>query len=80
MIAVPQAIAGPRHHGPLRGLLVPLLLLATLSTFAQQRVMDFTGPFGVSGVLVEGNKRTKERIILRELTFQQGDTLTAAEL
>ena len=90
MIAVPHANAGPigigaHHHGPPRclsgrGLLFPLLLLATLGSFAQQRVMDFTGPFGVSGILVEGNRRTKERIILRELTFRQGDTLTADEL
>ena len=30
----------------------------------------------VAGIVVEGNKRTKERIILRELTFHEGDTLT----
>ena len=42
--------------------------------------MEFTGPFGVSGILVDGNKQTKDRIILRELTFQEGDTLTADNL
>jgi outer membrane protein assembly factor BamA len=34
----------------------------------------------VAGIVVEGNKRTKERIILRELTVHEGDTLTAEAL
>lgn len=80
MTAVPHAKAGLPHHGPLRGLLLPLFLLAILNACAQTRALDFTGPFGVSGILVDGNKRTKERIILRELTFQEGDTLGADEL
>jgi outer membrane protein assembly factor BamA len=34
----------------------------------------------VSGIVVEGNKRTRERIILRELVFHEGDTLTTDAL
>lgn len=34
----------------------------------------------VAGIVVEGNKRTKERIILRELTVHEGDTVTAEGL
>ncbi|MEO8734634.1 MAG: POTRA domain-containing protein, partial [Flavobacteriales bacterium] len=60
--------------------LLLLLLMPSRSVMAQERTMDFSGPFGVSGVLVEGNVKTKERIILRELTFAQGDTLAATDL
>lgn len=60
--------------------LLLLLLLPSGAATAQDGALDFNGPFGVSGVLVEGNATTKERIILRELTFAQGDTLAATEL
>lgn len=54
-------------------------LCATVAV-AQPVGTGFTGPYGISGILVEGNKQTKEKIILRELTFQEGDTLPVAEL
>ncbi|MBP8823660.1 MAG: BamA/TamA family outer membrane protein [Flavobacteriales bacterium] len=47
---------------------------------AQSFTVDFSGPYGISGLLVEGNKQTKERIILRELTFRQGDTVDTKAL
>ncbi len=65
---------------PFVRVLLLLLLMPSRSVMAQERTMDFSGPFGVSGVLVEGNVKTKERIILRELTFAQGDTLAATDL
>ena len=34
----------------------------------------------VRKILLEGNKKTKARVILRELNFQEGDTLTMADL
>jgi len=36
--------------------------------------------FQVSGIVLEGNKKTKDRIILRELTLKEGDSLTEAQL
>jgi len=55
--------------------LLPLLLALLLSgaAMAQERRV-------VAGIAVEGNKRTKERIILRELTFHEGDTLGIQDL
>lgn len=41
-------------------------------------IIDF--PFIVDSILVEGNEITEEDIILRELTFQAGDTVTAEML
>lgn len=35
----------------------------------------FNGPYGISGIMVEGNRQTKEHVIIRELTFNEGDTL-----
>lgn len=34
----------------------------------------------IGGVIVSGNKKTKERIIIRETTFKKGDILSAVEL
>jgi outer membrane protein assembly factor BamA len=65
---------------PFLRILFLLLLLHPRTVKAQDRVMDFSGPFGVSGIVVEGNAKTKERIILRELTFAKGDTLDANTL
>jgi outer membrane protein assembly factor BamA len=78
--AVPQTNAGLLIRGPLRVLLAALLLLAASGIRAQQGTSPFTGPFRVSGILVDGNRKTKERIILRELTFHEGDTLAADAL
>ena len=37
------------------------------------------GPYLVRGVVVEGNKTTKERVVLRELVLQDGDSVPSAE-
>ena len=75
--------APPEGGGPLkfRRLVLPALLLACISAaLAQPATMKFTGPFLVSGILVDGNRQTKEKIILREFTFREGDTLGVDEL
>lgn len=37
------------------------------------------GPYFVRGIVVEGNKTTKERVVLRELVLQEGDSVPSAE-
>lgn len=80
MTGVRQCTAAVQWRGPARLVAMLFLLVPGLRLTAQERPMDFHGPFGVSGILVEGNRQTKERTILRELTFQEGDTLAADEL
>src|SRR4051812_3211270 len=41
---------------------------------------DSTAKFIIKKIVILGNKRTKERIITRELIFHPGDTLDATEL
>jgi outer membrane protein assembly factor BamA len=50
---------------------VPVVLLAQGA---------YSGPFVLQGVVVNGNDRTQERIILREFTLVLGDTLARDEL
>lgn len=66
--------------GSLKVLIALWVLLWGAAAMAQPANAGFKGPFGISGVLVEGNRKTKEKIILRELTFREGDTLSAADL
>lgn len=47
---------------------------------AQAHPQENGGPYAISGILIDGNKQTQEKIILRELTFHEGDTLAAADL
>jgi len=61
-----------------RGLLLLLLLSAAINALPQQD-SAYTGPFAIRGVVVEGNRTTKERVILRELTLQEGDTVRTSE-
>lgn len=66
----------PSPRPPMRmARLLPLLLALLLAGSAEAQDKRL-----VAGIVVEGNKRTKERIILRELTFREGDTLTTDEL
>lgn len=60
----------------MRLFLLITFLLIKLTAFAQ---VDSTGTKLIKGVIVSGNKITKERIILRELAFEVGDTLTAED-
>lgn len=57
-----------------------LLLLCLLPQWVHaQEVKPYTGPFVITGILVVGNRTTKERVILRELMVKEGDTLATNE-
>jgi len=60
-----------------RHFLLPLLPLLLPMHLAAQA---YEGPFRLGGVVVTGNKVTRDRVILRELTMQEGDTVSAEEL
>lgn len=64
----------------MRALLAGLGLIAALLAHTQTGTANYSGPYGISGIVVEGNRQTREKIILRELTFHEGDTLTADNL
>lgn len=42
--------------------------------------VDSSCKFNIQAILIEGNKKTKQQIILRELKFKQGDSVLAAGL
>lgn len=60
-----------------RSLLFPLCA-AALAASAQDTTR--AGPYRVIAITIEGNKITQPRVILRELTVQEGDTLEADDL
>ena len=59
-----------RFFLPFATLLLPIHLAA----------QAYEGPFRIGGVVVTGNKVTRDRVVLRELTLQEGDTLNTQEL
>lgn len=63
---------------PVLGVLLVLLFSAGQVLAQDQRPPK--GPFRITGIVFEGNKVTKEVVMVRELTFQEGDTLTADQL
>ena len=50
------------------------VLLQVLFTRAQEPLVIPDDRLLIEGIEIEGNRVTKEKIILRELTFQVGDT------
>ena len=60
-----------------RGITVLSLLLMT---FAGVRAQDSTGSYVLHKIIIEGNKITRDYVILRELPFRSGDTVTSGEL
>lgn len=67
----------------MRNLFCALLFFATCpaGAFAQEALeLDTTEAVTVVDILFEGNKLTKERILLREMTFQAGDKLLWSNL
>jgi outer membrane protein assembly factor BamA len=52
------------------------LILFQLPSFSQDTVQQIT----IRKILIEGNKKTKEYVIRRELTIKEGQVLNAAEL
>ncbi|HEX2618323.1 MAG TPA: BamA/TamA family outer membrane protein [Flavobacteriales bacterium] len=67
------------YRWPALGVLLALLLATAGEAIAQEK-RAYKGPFVVSGIVYEGNKVTKEVVMVRELTFQEGDTLTSEQL
>jgi len=61
-------------------LLVCLLLGHALDSFAQEPLIIEDDKLIVNEVLIQGNRVTKEHIILRELVFVIGDTIKKMEL
>jgi hypothetical protein len=71
----------PHRHRIFRKLLPVLLVILSQGKIqAQDAPMRFDGPFLVSGIAYEGNEKTKERVLQRELTFDIGDSLGADDL
>ncbi len=77
-----------RHKFPLHRVALALLLFIFSFSFGQtegylnqQRLSELVKPqYTVTSIRVIGNKRTKEKIILRELNFKTGQLLTLDEL
>ncbi len=64
----------------LRAVLLAILLARAAFVAAQALPLAPNGPYRITGILIDGNKITKERVVLRELTFREGDTLSAEVL
>ncbi|MCL5021343.1 MAG: BamA/TamA family outer membrane protein [Bacteroidetes bacterium] len=60
-----------------QGIIVLSLLFAPLSALWAQ---DSTRAYILDKVFIEGNKTTKDYVILRELPFKPGDTVTSREI
>lgn len=56
----------------------PLIFLSFFSTSTFSQTEDSI--FSIKNIIVEGNKKTKERIILRELSFEIGDSFNSSEI
>ncbi len=61
----------------LRGIIVLSLILVT---FSGLRAQDSTGSYLLRKIIIEGNKITRNYVILRELPFAEGDTVNQSEL
>ncbi len=59
---------------------IPLLFLFPAILFAQRPDSLTAKKFAVALISIDGNKKTKERIILRELTLRPGDSLTEDQI
>lgn len=59
--------------------LILLFVLSAAVNASCQRDSAYAGPFGIAGIIIEGNRETKERVILRELTLREGDTARTSE-
>ncbi len=60
-------------------IMVCLLLGHALNSLAQEPLVISDDKLIINDVIVEGNRITKEKIILRELVFQVGDTILKME-
>jgi len=62
-----------------KNILTALFIFSFLICFSQIKTDTFS-VFIINEILVKGNNSTKEKIIIRELTFSQGDTLQSSQL
>ncbi len=63
--------------------ILSLLILSEANTYAVVTPADslqIPGDFIINKITLDGNKVTKEKIILRELQFKTGDTIPSAEI
>ncbi len=64
---------------PAHARIVPFLFVALAHpAFAQDTTR--AGPYRIIAITIEGNEVTQERVILREMTLQEGDTVSATDL
>lgn len=60
-----------------------LVIVLLLPCFAEAQVAGdaspYGGPFVITGTLIEGNRTTKERVILREMVLRELDTVATSE-
>ncbi len=54
-------------------------LLSVAARAAAQQVGAYTGPYVINGIVLEGNRTTKERVVLREMTLAEGDSVATNE-
>ncbi len=61
-----------------------LISIATLTSYSQVTIPSFipnsAAAFYINKVIVQGNKKTKDYIITRDITFKAGDSATPAQL
>ena len=60
--------------------LLAVVMLPALCTSASSHEPDSTVAFLLDKIIVEGNRATKSYVILRELPFKEGDSVTTAEI
>lgn len=64
---------------PLRVAVLFLLAIVPLSFLRAQDALPFTGPFVISGIVIEGNKHTLDQVVLREMPIAEGDTVPSTQ-
>lgn len=57
-----------------------IILLSLVLVFFEGKSQDTQTPVTIRQITIEGNKHTKEPIILRELSFNEGDTISGEML
>lgn len=66
-----------------RGVVLFLILGSGVASLAQDTLPPpasaYDGPYVIAGIIIEGNRTTKERVIMRELLLQEGDSVRTSE-
>jgi outer membrane protein assembly factor BamA len=56
------------------------LIFESNNCYSQRTITDSSSHFIIDNIIIIGNKKTKEKIILRELNFKEGDSILASEV